>query len=179
MTLPKIEWKPISNQRFGVAMVGLAVLLLLYQSDSDGYLTGLDDMNLAFHEAGHLIFGFLGSTLGLYGGTIGQLFFPTTVTVSFPRQKDAAGMFGGVIWFCENLLNIARYAADARAQELPLLGGTHDWGLIFTRWEVLPYDVQIAGVIRFTGYAGMAAAALGLFLLWNNTREAEEPTKES
>lgn len=33
----------------------------------------IDGVNLAFHEAGHLIFAPFGSTLGILGGTLGQL----------------------------------------------------------------------------------------------------------
>ena len=39
----------------------------------------LDFVNLAFRQAVHPFFGLFGDTLGLYGGTIGQLVFPVGV----------------------------------------------------------------------------------------------------
>ena len=36
----------------------------------------LDGINLLFHEAGHVFFGFMGQTVHFLGGTFGQLFFP-------------------------------------------------------------------------------------------------------
>ena len=63
------------------------------------------------------------------------------------------------MWFFENWLNIARYMADARAQELPLVGGgDHDWANIFGRWGLLAHDTQIAAVVRAIGWGGMTAA---------------------
>lgn len=164
-----IEWKPVSTPRFVAALSGLALLVVLYLHDADGYLLGLDDLNLAFHEAGHLIFGVFGRTANLYGGTLGQLVFPAAVSVEFTRQKEPVGVFFGIVWFCENLLNIARYAADARSRLIPLLGGEHDWFNIFSRWGVLAHDTAIAGGIRAMGWLGMATAAVWLFRLWNGS----------
>ena len=56
------------------------------------------------------------------------------------------GIAASLVWLGENLFNVARYMADARAQELPLVGnGDHDWTEIFSRWNVLPLDERIAG----------------------------------
>ena len=170
-----MKWKPISNARFAIAMSGLALLALLYLHDADGYLLGVDDINLAFHEAGHLIFGVLGDTINLYGGTLGQLVFPAAVAFQFVRQAEPLGVFFGTIWFCENLFNIARYAGDARAQVIPLLGGEHDWFAIFNRWGVLRADTAIAGVIRAVGWLGMVAAAVWIFGLWNAVSDPPPP----
>ena len=47
--------------------------------------------------------------------------------------------------------------ADARALELPLVGGgDHDWNTIFSRWNVLSCDTQIAGTVRILAWTGMA-----------------------
>ena len=169
VTIPSmIDWKPVSTARLVAALFGLVFLVFLYLHDADGYLLGLDDLNLAFHEAGHLIFGIFGATANLYGGTLGQLVFPAAVAVEFTRQREPVGVFFGSVWFCENLLNIARYAADARAQLLPLLGGgEHDWFNIFSRWGVLQHDTGIAGIIRGAGWLGMAFSAGWLIRLWN------------
>ena len=124
----------------------------------------LDHANLAFHEAGHLFFGVLGSTFGLYGGTLGQLVFPVVAAVSFWRRRQAAGFALSGVWLFENFLNIARYMADARAQLLPLVGGgEHDWYWIFSSWGMLDQDESIASLTYALGWLGMICC---VFWLW-------------
>jgi hypothetical protein len=75
------------------------------------------------------------------------------------------------VWLFENFLNIARYMADSRALELPLVGGgDHDWNEIFFRWKVLHYDVEIGNVTRWIGWAGMTVAAV--WILWRTWRDS-------
>ena len=121
----------------------------------------------AFHEAGHPIFGILGDTLGLDGGTLSQLVFPVVVALTFWRQRDPVGYAVGGVWFGENFLNIARYMADARAQVLPLVGGgEHDWTTIFSRWGVLSSDTKIAQAVLTAGWVVMLAAWASLVWRW-------------
>jgi hypothetical protein len=116
----------------------------------------LDGANLLFHEAGHLIFGVLGPTIGLYGGTLGQFIFPMAVIMGFWRQRTATSFAAGWIWFFENFFSVARYMADAHSQVLPLVGGgEHDWFNIFLRWHVLDHDATIAATVRICGWIGI------------------------
>ncbi len=135
-----------------------AIAVIAIASGDDGWMPVLDGANLAFHEAGHLIFGIFGETPGLYGGTLGQLVFPVTAIVLFWRRADLTGMALGLVWFFENWLNIAVYMADARKQALPLVGGgEHDWWNIFTRWDALTQDTAIAAFVQFCGWMGLIA----------------------
>jgi hypothetical protein len=132
-----------------------------------GWVPILDSANLVFHEAGHPIFGIFGDTLALYGGTLGQLVFPTVVAVSFWRRRQMMGAALGAVWFLENGLNIARYASDARAQELPLVGGgDHDWFNILYRWDALAYDVSIGRTITVLCWMGLMAVWVAAFWRW-------------
>ena len=64
--------------------------------------------------------------------------------------------------------------ADARAQELPLVGnGDHDWTEIFSRWHVLHLDGRIAGITRGIGLILMAVALVWLYRRWRESRECE------
>ncbi len=73
--------------------------------------------------------------------------------MGFWRKGQVLSLAGAVIWFFENWLNIARYMADARRLELPLVGGgDHDWNTIFTRWNVLRYDDRIAAAVKTIGW---------------------------
>ncbi len=151
-------WKRVATWQTAVASVGFAWLLYLLKTDDDGFLFIVDHANLAFHEAGHVIFGILGSTLGLYGGTLGQLTIPAIVGVAFWVQREPVGCSVAGVWFFQNFLNIARYMADARAQLLPLVGGgDHDWTNIFGRWGVLSSDTAIASGVTVAGWLGMLA----------------------
>ena len=153
-----------------VTSVAFIALFYLLKTDDDGFLSIVDHANLVFHEAGHVIFGLLGRTPGLYGGTLGQLAIPLTVGVAFRMQREPVSFAIAGVWFFQNFLNIARYMADARAQRLPLVGGgDHDWTNIFSRWGALASDTAIAGVVTAAGWLGMAA--VWGWLVWRWARE--------
>jgi len=159
-----LRWLPVKPVELWSSVAVTCLLFAIIIHDEDGFILLLDGANLAFHEAGHLFFGLLGSTLGLYGGTLGQLVFPIAAAVSFRRRQQAAGVALSGVWLFENLLNIARYMADARAQVLPLVGGgEHDWYHIFSRWGVLERDTTIAAVTQSLGWLGMIGCVLWLW----------------
>jgi hypothetical protein len=150
-----------------VTSLGFGWLFYRLKTDDDGFLFLLDHANLVFHEAGHVIFGILGSTLGLYGGTLGQLVIPAVIGMSFRAQQETVACAVAGLWFFENFLNVARYMADARAQLLPLVGGgDHDWTNIFSRWGVLSSDTSIASVVYSAGWLGMLAVWGWLMWRW-------------
>jgi hypothetical protein len=150
------SWKPVPGWQMAAASAGFGLLFILLKTDDDGFLFVVDHANLVFHEAGHVIFGILGGTLGLYGGTLGQLAIPLIVGATFWKQRDAVSTAIAGVWFFQNFLNIARYMADARAQLLPLVGGgDHDWTNIFSRWGALASDTAIANVVAAAGWLGM------------------------
>jgi hypothetical protein len=98
----------------------------------------LDYVNLAFHEAGHLVFTPLGSTMHFLGGTLGQLIVPVGLVFYFVLKQKSLGAAFCSWWTGESLVNVARYMADARELELPLVGGgEHDWNELFFRFGLL------------------------------------------
>lgn len=120
-----------------------------------GQFRWLDSLDLAIHEVGHLVFAFGGQVLTILGGTLLQLLIPAAFIVALRRQGDPHGATVPLWWLGQNCLNIAVYIKDARAQELPLVGGgEHDWTLLLERMGVLARDVVI----------GRAVAAIGLIL---------------
>jgi hypothetical protein len=163
-------WTPVGTVLLGVTLGGLALVALAVAS-SGGFVPLLDHVNLAFHEAGHKIYGVLGERAELYGGTLGQLTFPAVSLGIFWYRRHTASTTVVGFWLAENLVNIARYVADARAQELPLVGGgEHDWEHILTRWGALASDLKVARAIKLLGWAGMLAAAVFLVWRWHRTR---------
>lgn len=115
----------------------------------------LDLINLAFHEAGHLFFAPLGSTMHFLGGTLGQLLVPASLAVYFVHwQRQPFGAAFCCWWLGESLVNVAVYMADARALELPLVGGgDHDWNELFFRFGFLsePSVNRISGATHALG----------------------------
>jgi len=84
----------------------------------------IDAANMVTHEAGHPLFGYLGETMHLWGGTILQLLIPAALAASFVRMRELMGTTFCAFMFFENFLGIATYMADARAQELPLVSAS-------------------------------------------------------
>jgi hypothetical protein len=168
------EWKPVSTPALAAGSVVVLIIVWLGNT-GERWVWILDSANLAFHEAGHPLFGLFSSRLMVYGGTLGQLVFPIVATVSFWMRREALACALTAVWFSENLWNIARYMADARAQELPLVGGgEHDWTEIFTRWSALNQDTAIAGVVRLIGWIGVLSAWGWLTWRWYRDREEGE-----
>jgi hypothetical protein len=156
------EWVQVTG--WGVAGFTAAALLILWQAHAEAHWVFLlDSANLAFHEAGHPLFGMLSDRLTVYGGTLGQLMFPLAAGFSFYRLRKTLSCAYAALWLGENLLNIAVYMADARTQILPLVGnGEHDWTEIFSRWGVLSWDNGIATLVRITGWLLIVGAGLWL-----------------
>ena len=101
----------------------------------------LDGANLLFHEAGHPLFGMLGQWMGMAGGTMMQLLIPGGLAAAFfyKRQFYSAGIMS--LWFGQNLFGISVYIRDARALNLPLVGGgDHDWNYLLHHAGLLNYD---------------------------------------
>ena len=129
-----------------------------------GWVPILDSANLVFHEAGHPIFGLLSDRLMVYGGTLMQLLMPGICAIEMQRQQQYGGVYFCLIWFAENLLNVARYMADARAHKLPLVGGLdpedfHDWTRILENWGLLSWDTALANCLRILAF-GLIAGTL-------------------
>ena len=146
---------------FGIACLGF------HWFGRDGWVPILDSANLALHEAGHPLVGLFSARATVYGGTLFQIVFPLAATWHFRGAGNACGMAAALVWLGENLFNIARYMADARVQQLPLVGnGDHDWSEIFGRWGVLHLDGRIAGIIRGIGVVLVLGAAVWLYRRW-------------
>ena len=134
----------------------------------------LHGVNLAFHEAGHILFLPVGAFLTALGGSLMQLLVPSICLVALVRQNGDA--FGGSLalwWMGENLLDLAPYIADAVALELVLLGGFtgrevegHDWEAILGAlgWldhaSVLGQTAHVLGVVVMVGASIWGALVL-------------------
>jgi len=139
-------------------LVFYSLFLLHAATNKDGFLV-LDHVNLVIHEGGHFFFGWFGYTVGILGGTLGELLVPLFFAVYFFRRRDTAGTAFAAFWFFENFLYIGTYMADARTLALPLVGsGEHDWEILFGQWGLLTHDRAIGAATRQLGWLGMLAS---------------------
>lgn len=142
---------------------------------ASGWVPMLDSANLALHEAGHPLIGILSPQLAVYGGTLFQLAFPLAFIWHFYREANLVGSAAATVWLGENLLNVARYMADARAHLLPLVGsGDHDWTEIFSRWDVLAQNKLLAGLTHGIGVVIMLGACIWLYRHWHAQHLGED-----
>lgn len=133
-------------------------------------------LNLAVHEAGHLLFRWSGSEfLTVAGGTILQLAAPIGSALMFIRQPDyfAVCICGG--WLATNLYNVATYVADARELVLPLVTVgdgecieiCHDWHYLLLNMNLLTLDTTIAKWIRIFAFLVLwGSIAGGAWMVW-------------
>ncbi len=169
-------WRPLSRPALA-AWLGFYALFLLYALSQRGEYLFIDNVNLVVHEAGHLLFSWLGATPGLMGGTLFQLLVPLLLAAYFVFLRQTAGAAFCSFFFFENFLPIATYMADARAQQLTLVsvgGGDeveHDWFTMLSRVGLLEWDTRLALVVRLLGWAGMLATVA--WLAWR-ARAAEK-----
>ena len=165
-------WEPTTWPAL-VAAVAFPVLVLLVRNAA-GWTPFLDSVNLVFHEAGHPLFGlFHWETLTILGGTLMELLVPTALCLACVWKRQPLGTALCGQWAAQNLLYIAAYMADARAQELPLVGGgEHDWTALLTQWGLLERDTVLAARVAFLGWTLMLAWVTWLgWRLWVSYRD--------
>lgn len=165
-----------SAARTRLRIVGLLVIAIyaIARVANPEYWDPLDDLNLAVHEAGHLVFSGFGETMTILGGSLFQVIVPAAFVAYFARSRQRYAAAVTMAWVGVNLLNISRYIGDARAQALPLLGGDdsiHDWWYLLINWDLLPRDLTIARWVHFAGVVAFLSSLLGGFV----TARAESP----
>lgn len=156
----------VSARATTVARWGLLAGLAAYgfvTLRSPGTWRLLDGVDLAIHETGHLVFAPFGEYLAVLGGTLLQLLFPLAFVVHFLRRREPFAAAVALWWLAQSFWNVSVYVGDARAQELPLVGGgEHDWAYLLGEAGRLHQDRAIARLVHAVGaLLYMAALALG------------------
>jgi hypothetical protein len=150
--------------------LGTIVLLpaAVYYSFNKGQFTFIDYLNLLIHEGGHGVFSIFGKFIYTLGGSLMQIIIPSIFIIYYWITKKKFGTQIFLIWLGENLMNISVYAADARAQKLPLLGGNkvyHDWTWLLTQTGLLEQDQLIGNIFYGTGaFVFIIALFIPLFI---------------
>jgi len=156
--------------------VVLARGLTLSQGGTNLFLHGID---LIFHEAGHVIFGFFGDFIAALGGSLNQVLIPAVCAGYFVAQHQLASAAIALAWTGESVTDVAVYVADGRAQALPLLaeGLIHDWHYLLGRMGLLGWAETLG---RLTYAAGVLLILVGAALLaWDLARGLTAPARPS
>jgi hypothetical protein len=121
----------------------------------------VDNVNLPIHETGHLVFAPFGDFVQALGGTLFELIVPAVFLGYFLTKRDRHAASVALWWIAENLWYIAVYIADARRQELPLVGGgEHDWTYILSEMGLMHRDVAIGHTVHMWGVALFVVATV-------------------
>ncbi len=135
----------------------------------------MHNVDLIFHEAGHILFMPFGRYMMFLGGSLFQVLLPLILVFAFLIvNKDAFGASVCLWWAGQSLMDVAPYIADARALRLPLLGGgtgadrpgSHDWQNLLRPIGMLEHDIRIASIVDLIG-SGVLLIALvwGAYML--------------
>lgn len=146
-----------------------AVLLAYFAWDGIRHLRDPDEggifagITFGVHEFGHLLFAFAGEFMTAAGGSINQLLIPVGAMALMYYYRDYFGIAIAGTWLSSSMLDLARYIADARSQELDLVGfgedPQHDWAYILGNLGALGSDERIASVMRLLALLVLVASA--------------------
>jgi len=162
----------------GRAWLGYALLLLVlvyleYLKITDvTRWTIFYGITLGFHEMGHLAFSWAPQFIAVLMGSVFQIAVPIAVIVIFHRQEEFFGITVGGFWLSYSLAELSAYIADARSQELPLVGFAsqedleHDWHYLLGKLHLLELDHFLGFLTRASGVViGIASCAFGVWLI--------------
>jgi hypothetical protein len=147
-------------------LISVAWIFYRHVTDSE-YGRIFAGINLAIHEGGHLFFMWFGNDfLTVAGGTFFQCVCPIVTGIMFYKQRDFFAISVACFWLGTNFAHIAPYAADARAQMLPLVSPFqgvpgHDWNYLLGTLRLLGQDRVIGGAFKVAGVLTMGAGFFG------------------
>jgi hypothetical protein len=161
--------------RFGI-WLWLIYICYRYVSDYSYPMNRLANIfnaiDFGIHELGHILFMFFGEFMHILGGSLFQVIFPVfwMIALSLKHWYFAASLC--LVWIGFNLYDVATYAADARAQALPLATlssdyeSAHDWYQLLSRLGKLESDLALATTLRIFGAISVIIGlGLGLVLI--------------
>lgn len=149
------------------AVVVAAGAILGWFGMRGGRVPLLSGADLGFHELGHLVCYVLDAFLPwpqvvtAAAGSGFQAGVPLGLATYFLAVRhDRAGGAVCLAWAATAALDVARYIADAPYENLPLIGGQHDWAYILGSEQLdRMHDAgHLASFVTGLGWALLAAA---------------------
>ena len=120
----------------------------------------LHNINLPFHEFGHVLFTPFGRFMSTLGGSLFQVVMPLLLMVAFiVQRKDPFAASIMLWWSGQNFIDVSPYIADAPYRAIPLIRGLgedhHDWGNL----------LSMMGMVDSARAFALASFAMGVFLM--------------
>ncbi len=143
-----------------IILFPIAVWLII---NNGNFIPLVDHFTLLIHEGGHGVFKIFGSFIYTLGGSLMQILIAGLFIFYFYSNKKLFGVQVSLVFLAENLFNISKYAADAQAQKLPLLGGNkvyHDWHFLLSKMGILEYDYLVGYFFVTLAIISLIAALL-------------------
>ena len=131
----------------------------------------MHNINLPFHEFGHILFRPFGHFMTILGGSLFQVLLPLLLGLVFLVQHNNPFAASLMLWWCgQSFIDLSPYIADATYRGLPLISGmgeeTHDWGNLLTILGWLNHAHRIARFSFFLGSCLMVLSFVwGAYLL--------------
>jgi hypothetical protein len=170
------DWKPVSTPAFVFLSALFLAHIIFFPKEPVlkdwAFLSSfIHNVNLVFHEAGHVLFAVFGNrTLTILGGSLNQLLIPLIVLITFIYKRDTSGTGFALFWFFGNFLDVGIYMADSRYLKLPLIGGlgmeAHDWRNLFNHFDLWSVDQLLSHITFYSGWLGIIITAAWLFKKW-------------
>jgi hypothetical protein len=132
----------------GLAAIGAMWWIAFEQSER---IPGLTYVNLALHQAGHMVTYSAPELTTAMAGSIAQVAIPLLIVVYFFRRSDWVGAGVALVWAATSAAEVGLFVADAPAQKLELLGDEeHDWAFILgpEGYDAMNRSAEIASQIR-------------------------------
>jgi len=175
----------------GLAAWGIYFIGLDFASNQIGQ-SFMHNINLVFHEAGHVLFSPLGRFMQVLGGSLFQVLMPLIVMLAFLiKRQEGFGAAMALWWAGQSCMDLAPYIADAQVMRLPLLGGgtgfdmpgVHDWRNLLGWLGWLEQDQAVAGLADLLGAAMVIISlfwgALMLRRYYRSLLEAKRQSRDS
>lgn len=138
----------------------------------------MHNINLPFHEFGHVLFMPFGRFMAILGGSLFQILLPLGLFVAFSFFQNDNFAASVTLWWCgQSFVDLAPYIADAEYRLLPLVGGggeeSHDWGNLLTMMNMVDSAHSIARASFFIGTVIMVLALVWGYQLLSKQKRLE------
>ena len=120
-------------------------------------------VDLGFHELGHLVATPFSDNVEAAMGSIAQVAVPVGLAVYFSWiRTDHVATSVCLTWAATSAQNVSVYIADAPTEQLPLIGGDHDWAFLLAghleRAAPLAHRVWTFGLLMLLTAFALAVA---------------------
>ena len=141
----------------------------------------VQNVNLAIHETGHIVFMPLGEFMHFLGGSLFQLLVPLAFLAYFLRRGDHHAATVALWWEATNLWYVGVYIDDAQKIALDYVGGgEHDWAYLLGELGKVHASAEIAARVHAVGTFLLVASTLaGVFAALRLPVESPEPVAEA